>query len=247
MRVLKARSTGFRRAGQALPEFAIVLPVLMLVMLIAVDVGRLFYAWVTINNATRIAANYAAAAPAASFGPGSEYETTVRNESQNGNCTLATVSAPTFSPDANVGSTATVSLSCSFDILTPFIGGFIGDPVTISATSTFVVRSGFVAGVPIAPPGFPTPTPAPTPSPDPSATVAPTPTPVPVCPSGELNVPNLVGMTVDEARTYWTGPTSGFTGGFDPANGQGIKVVTGQVPPVGECHAPNTSMAVTFR
>lgn len=247
MRILRPGATGRRRAGQALPEFAIVLPVLMLVVLIAIDVGRLFYAWVTINNATRIAANYAAAAPTASFGAGSEYETVVRNESQNANCTLATVSTPTFAPDTNVGSNATVSLSCSFEILTPFIGGFIGDPVTLAATSTFVVRTGFVAGVPIAPPGFPTPTPAPTPTPDPSATISPTPSPIPVCPSGELNIPNLVGMTVGDARTYWTGPSSGFTGSFDPANGQASKVVTGQVPPVGECHAPSTSMAVTFR
>lgn len=245
MRVLGAGSPDRRPGGQALPEFALVLPVLMLVLLIAVDVGRLFYAWVTINNATRIAANYAAAAPTASFGPGSEYETTVRNESQHGNCALASVSAPTFAPDTNVGSTATVSLSCSFEILTPFIGGFIGDPLTISASSTFVVRSGFVAGVPIAPPGFPTPTPMPTPTPDPSATLAPTPSPIPVCPSGELNIPNLVGLTVDQARADWT--ASGFTGSFDPATGHGPQTVTGQNPSVGTCETPDTSVAVTYR
>jgi hypothetical protein len=220
--------------GQALPEFALVLPVLMLVLLIAIDVGRLFYGWVNINNAARIAANYAAAAPTASFGPGSTYETTVRNETNNSNCALASVSAPAFAPDTNVGSTATVALSCSFKLLTPFISGFVGDPMTLSASSIFVIRSGFVAGVPVAPPGFPSPSPSA--SPDPSAS------PPPPCASGELAVPNLVGLTVQNARTAWT--AAGFTGSFTPANGQNNKIVTDQVPDVGSCEVPSTAMVV---
>jgi len=40
-----------------LPEFALVLPVFILIMLIAVDFGRLFGSWVAIHNAARIAAN----------------------------------------------------------------------------------------------------------------------------------------------------------------------------------------------
>jgi hypothetical protein len=228
--------------GQALPEFALVLPVLMLVLLIAIDVGRLFYGWVNINNAARIAANYAGAAPTASFGPGSEYETVVRNEANNSDCTLATVSIPTFAPDTNVGSTATVSLSCSFKLLTPFISRFVGDPMILSATSNFVIRSGFVAGVPIAPPGFPTPTPLPSPSADPSASPAPSVSPPPPCAPGTIAVPNLVGLTVANARSAWTG--AGFTGSFTPAVGSTNKIVTDQVPDVGECEAPTTSMVV---
>ena len=234
-----------RRRGQALTEFALILPVLMLVMLIAIDAGRLFYGWVNVNNAARIAANYAAAAPASSFGPGSAYESSVLNETNNSNCALVAVSAPTFAPDSNVGSSATVSLSCRFKLLTPFIGGLVGNPLMLSATSIFVLRGGYVAGVPVAPPGFPTPTPGPTITPAPSATPAPTATPIPVCPSGQLNVPNLVGLKVKDARSAWF--AAGFTGVFSPSPGNPTdqKTVTGQNPPVGECHVPSQTMTVT--
>jgi len=205
-----------RTLGQALPEFALTLPVLMLILLIAVDFGRLAQGWVTLNNTTRIAANYAAAMPAGPFGSGSEYETTVRNESNNSPCAIATIPTPTFAPDTNVGSTATVSITCDFKLLTPFIGGLVGDPVPISATAIFTVRSGTIAGVPVPPP--------------------------PPCTPSTLVVPNLVGLTLSQARTAWTG--AGFTGAFNPS-GSPNKVVTGQVPGAGQCRPPSQAVFVT--
>jgi hypothetical protein len=202
--------------GQALPEFALTLPVLLLILLIAVDFGRLAQGWVTLNNATRIAANYAGADPTASFGPGSNYETTVRNESNNSPCAIATIPTPTFAPDTNVGSTATVSMTCDFKLLTPFIGGFVGDPVPISATSIFTVRSGTIAGVPISTPP----------------------------PCTDLLVPALVGLTVSQARAAWT--AAGFTGSFTPASGHNGQTVTGQIPDVGACRPPTASVVVEY-
>ena len=224
--------------GQALPEFALVLPILMVVLLIAIDFGRLFFGWVTLTNAARIAANYAAAEPTGPFGPGSEYETVVRNETNSSNCSLVSVSLPTFAPDTNVGSTATVSLTCNFKMLTPIIGGIVGDPLPLSATSKFVVRSGFVAGIPVAPPG-PSVPPGPS-APPPSASPGPSPSPPAPCPSGTQAVPNLVGLTVGAARTLWR---TTFTGSFSP-NGLNNKIVTGQVPDVGTCQSPSSSMVV---
>ena len=49
-----------RSRGQSLVEFALVLPVLLLMVLTALDFGRLFPGWVVINNAARVGANYAA-------------------------------------------------------------------------------------------------------------------------------------------------------------------------------------------
>ncbi|MGH2463352.1 MAG: TadE/TadG family type IV pilus assembly protein, partial [Candidatus Limnocylindria bacterium] len=40
--------------GQGLVEFAIILPFLMLVLLMAVDFGRVFFGWVGLANASRI-------------------------------------------------------------------------------------------------------------------------------------------------------------------------------------------------
>jgi Flp pilus assembly protein TadG len=46
--------------GQALVEFALVLPMLFLLMVYVVNFGGLFYSWVTVANAARSAAQYAA-------------------------------------------------------------------------------------------------------------------------------------------------------------------------------------------
>ncbi len=216
---LRIRRRGRRGSrGQSLAEFALVLPILMLILLITIDFGRLFSAWVTVTNATRVAANYAGAAPTASFGAGSEYETTVRNESNNAQCAIGTVPPPTFSPNTNVGSTATVSLTCNFKLLTPFIGGIVGDPLPLSATSIFVVRSGTVAGIPVPPPA--------------------------PCVPPNLVVPSLVGLTVAQARAAWA--ASLFTGSFTPSSGHNGQTVTGQVPPNGACRPPAQAMVVEY-
>ncbi len=52
-----------RSRGQSLVEFALVLPMILLLMLIALDFGRVFLGWVALNNSARVAANYAAMNP----------------------------------------------------------------------------------------------------------------------------------------------------------------------------------------
>lgn len=47
------------RRGQALAEFALTLPILLVLIFSIVEFGRLFQAWVTIQNAARAAARYA--------------------------------------------------------------------------------------------------------------------------------------------------------------------------------------------
>ncbi|MBL8116564.1 MAG: pilus assembly protein [Anaerolineae bacterium] len=48
-----------RRKGQTLAEFAITLPTLLLLMFGIIEFGRIFQAWVTLQNAARAAARYA--------------------------------------------------------------------------------------------------------------------------------------------------------------------------------------------
>src|SRR5712664_2367906 len=58
------RSTSGRRSrGQALVEFALIVPVMLLLLLIAIDFGRLFFSYVQIHNAAREAASYGSHAP----------------------------------------------------------------------------------------------------------------------------------------------------------------------------------------
>jgi Flp pilus assembly protein TadG len=152
-----ASSTPRRRRrssrGQSLVEFALVLPVLLILVLMAIDFGRLFSSWVTLNNAARVAANYAAANPYEAFGAGSDYETQVNKEgfgSLNATCATAGVPVPDFADTAvdtnttkrNMGDVATVSISCNFKVLTPIISAVVGSSFPVSASSSFTIRTG---------------------------------------------------------------------------------------------------------
>ena len=48
-----------RKKAQAVVEFALVLPVLLVVVFGLLEFGRLFYAWIIIENATRFGVRYA--------------------------------------------------------------------------------------------------------------------------------------------------------------------------------------------
>ena len=52
-----------RSRGQSVVEFAMIAPVLVFLLLITLDFGRLFMSYITLTNTTRVAANYAAVEP----------------------------------------------------------------------------------------------------------------------------------------------------------------------------------------
>ncbi len=54
-----------RQSAQALTEFALILPVLVLILLGVVDFGRVFYYWTSMANAAREGARYATTHPTA--------------------------------------------------------------------------------------------------------------------------------------------------------------------------------------
>src|SRR6185503_5113295 len=55
------RTAGRSRArGQSLVEFALILPILLLLALIAVDFGRIYLGWINLQNEARIAADFGA-------------------------------------------------------------------------------------------------------------------------------------------------------------------------------------------
>ena len=64
------RRTTSASRGQAMVEFALILPLLLLVLLLAIDFGRVFFGWVALNNASRIAASEAGFHPEAWKAPG---------------------------------------------------------------------------------------------------------------------------------------------------------------------------------
>jgi PKD repeat protein len=156
-----------RSRGQSVVEFALILPVLILLLLITLDFGRLFMSYITLTNATRVAANYGATSPA-SFTGGvttAAYNAVVTHESVGLNCTLHADAGghnppiPTFPSGTGLSGKSVATMTCDFSLLTPMITQIFGGPLPLSASAEFPIRTGAIANiggsVVIPPPGAP--------------------------------------------------------------------------------------------
>jgi len=210
-----ARGRRNRSRGQGLVEFAISLPVVLLMILFGVDFGRVFVGWISLTNAVREAASFAALNPTAWTAPGNpavvtEYRRLITAEAANINCTLpGTLPDPTFPNGTDIGSPAVVAITCQFSLITPLISNILGSPIPVSASSSFPVRSGTINGTPTGgglpsagATAIPTPSQLPTQSPIPTPSAAPT--PVPTC-----TVPDFLNVNTSQATNKWT--AAGFT------------------------------------
>ena len=154
------RSPRQRPRGQALVEFALVLPVMMLILLIVVDFGRLYQSWIQLNNAARVGANYAAMTAQTFTSGDPRYQSLITKEMSGAGCQLATpLPSPTFSPGTVLGGTASVSLTCAFTFITPLIGNMFSptDNLSLGAAAGFPIRTGAVYNVPGSVPVVPPP------------------------------------------------------------------------------------------
>jgi PKD repeat protein len=151
------RTTDERRRsrGQSMVEFALVLPILFVLLLIAVDFGRVYLGYINVQNMARIAANEAATNPDGWFNADAtvqaSYRQQILEDARAINCdlpmsggTLGSAADPTFS-GWNVGDTATVSITCDFGVITPVISNIVGGTVTVGGAATFPVRTGMIA------------------------------------------------------------------------------------------------------
>jgi len=166
-----------RSRGQAFVEFAILLPVMLLILLVAVDFGRLFFSYIQVNNAAREAASYAGihaadspfnlAAYAAGADSAAAGETNAQGQRGEGGLTVdppfcfapskptAGIGCDAASKFADgIGNQVTVRASLPFTFFTPIISGVVGVlPLSASATAP-------VLNPPVAP-ATPVPTPVP--------------------------------------------------------------------------------------
>jgi PKD repeat protein len=146
-------------------ELVIILPVLLLMVMVALDMGRLFMGWVVLNNAARVGSNYAALYPDAWGTPGNATQqaryatllTDARDDSAIAlsGCDTAAVPAPAFPTGKDVGDFAEVVLTCDFTPLTPIIGDVFastGNKLGVTARSVFPIRNGVIAGAAVTPP-----------------------------------------------------------------------------------------------
>ena len=142
-----------RSRGQSIVEFALMLPIFLVLIFGGIDFGRVFLGWINLNNTARIAANYAASnAVLLSSGDAAAvaaYNKLVTDDASATNCTPpAPLPPPTYTPNTALGSNATVQVSSRFKIFTPIISSLLGDSVTVSSSAVFPIRKGVIAGVP---------------------------------------------------------------------------------------------------
>ena len=206
--------------GQAMVEFAIILPILILLLVMAVDAGRLFFGYVALHNASRIGADHAASHPDAwngvpdpiEQGHRDRYAALITADLQALGCQGSPVPNPVFNGFAD-GDHVRVELSCDFSPLTPLVESFMGQPLTLRASSDFAVNRTISAGLP--PPGAPPPPPSGGPTPSPSPSAMPTASPSP----GACIAPPFNGVKKNSAQALWN--SRGFTTTlvFQPGNG----------------------------
>jgi Flp pilus assembly protein TadG len=231
-------AAGRRRSrGQALVELAIVLPVFLVLVLAAVDLGRIFFARITIANSAREGAyeasyggSYAANAACSNS---NTVMCAVLNEAQGSLTVTPADVAWACNPADGCGSGAygdavTVTVTGHFDLLTPILAVFFGGTnVTFSSTATADVIDTTSAGM-----GFFTPAPSdpadpsddptdpsddPTdPSDDPggpSSPPAPSVSPIPTAPTCPVPIANFTWTQQNKNRpvefTSTSTPTTG--------------------------------------
>jgi PKD repeat protein len=142
------RRDGRKSRGQSLVEFALVLPVFLICLAAALDLGRVFFANISMNNAAREGAFEAARHPAA-FGPGQDCDASdagrivcrVQFEARN---TSVSIGDNDITSSCNLacaevaGSTVTVTVQGQFALVTPILSAIFGGstvPITSRATA----------------------------------------------------------------------------------------------------------------
>jgi hypothetical protein len=126
-----------RESGQALVEFALIVPVLALIAVGILDLGRLFYSYEALANAAREGARYCAL-HALDPEPGRTNDTRARISNELGGRVTPDLTATFCQPDDPTapGSPVTVFVSAPFNLITPLMSGIVGNPVVLHASAT---------------------------------------------------------------------------------------------------------------
>ncbi|HET7038079.1 MAG TPA: TadE/TadG family type IV pilus assembly protein [Thermomicrobiaceae bacterium] len=138
MRQLRRHGKDRGQLGQGMVELAVVLPLLLVILLGTIDLGRAFYTYVALTNAAREAARYAAVNDTNASSSQVLQEFTASNGSDISGC--ASGSLTFVGSGGGRGNDYTVTVSCQFTLVTPLnvLLGAAGNQVTISSTATFV-------------------------------------------------------------------------------------------------------------
>ena len=192
--------------GQALAEFALISVVLLLIFGTALDLGRVFYANVTIENAARAGALQAAKTPDSFAKSSCDYASNkigcaTINESRgsfvvidpndiDSQCENLAGTVVACDSEPQPATRSRVTVSTTFDLLTPILAVFFGGQTidmsaTVASDQQSLPEGVYATATPIPTPTGGTPTPSATATatatagPTATATAGPTPTPDP--------------------------------------------------------------------
>jgi hypothetical protein len=160
IRMLLRRWSRPDRRGQSLVEFALTLPLLLLVVVGTVDLGRAYFRTENLTNAVKEGAFFGARSPScdtnAVLGCSDPKNVHWRVEQELNGVALDTFVAKCFDPgttdftgagkalaDCEDGDLYYVEASTLFDLITPIIGNLVGDTLTLGSEATSVVLTNF--------------------------------------------------------------------------------------------------------
>ena len=200
----RLRTVAHRATGQSLVEFAITLPLLLLIVTGAIDLGRAYLTTINMQNAAKEGAFFGARYPGCDTdaAPGCADPQTVqgRVELELDGITSDAVVVGCFAPgttdfagsgkalsDCVDGDLYRVTVSATFRLATPLVGAVVGDSLALTASATSVVLTSFaMADGPIDPGG-------------------PGGTPLPTLAPGECEVPDFAnGTRLNQAQDVWS-------------------------------------------
>lgn len=158
-----ARNVRARTRGQAMVEFAILLPLFALFLVIAIDFGRVFFSYIQITNAAREAASYGASrttGPTDNAGMLAAAEDEANVQSQGGENAISldvvcrnpagtVIACSASTGGAGAGNTLTATVSERFSFITPLVNDFLGTfTMRTSATATVLGFAASSGGTP---------------------------------------------------------------------------------------------------
>lgn len=130
-----------RRRGQSLVEFALVVPILVLLVGTAIDAGRLYFGYVSLVNAAKEGSLFGAKSPTCDVpgvGCGDPNNVTwrVNAEAGTGVSQTVTCTAPDGTPRGSLGMCAEgdeyqVALTRQFDLINPAVMIVLGPSLTL--------------------------------------------------------------------------------------------------------------------
>lgn len=118
--------------GQAIVEMALVTPLLVVLLLVAADLGRAYHQQVAVVSAARVAAQRAAD----STHSGDDSDVVhVANQEASGALSTLNVSVTPPGP-RGAGTDVVVTVTAAFTPLTPLVGDLVGGSITLTGVAT---------------------------------------------------------------------------------------------------------------